>query len=198
MPRNAIQNRPTDSKIISEGADDFPIGPDVSELSKLQSGLSSTASINRCTVNTDRSEWKKNPAFKNMANTYSAKTQQYLIRNPINLDALKHLSSDQLRDCRDAFTGKIARIPVFLDNNLFDLQTLLNCLEGNNVRKDPVNKQEFFLCDIKPAEAIYSKIQERIKIEEKAQEEKYSMQARTIIADAERARKQQRAKCVVL
>lgn len=53
--------------------------------------------------------------------------------------------------------------------------------------------------DIRPAEAVKPKIQERrIEKEEQAQEEKYSLQAKTIIASAERARKEHRAKCVVV
>lgn len=201
MPLINNQRRQTDSKTIDGISDELPVGPDENALSNVPACSSSTASIYHFTARTTRGEWEKLSDFKEIVNAYSEDTQKYIDRlagSPNNLDALKHLTSDQLRECRDAYTGKIAQIPVLLENNLYDLQTLLDCWECCNFRIDPVNKKEFYLSDIKPADAVYSRIQEVIKIEEQRQEEKYSAQAKTFIASAERARQQQRSKCVML
>lgn len=181
---------------------ELPVGPDEGELSCVQPHLSSTASIARFTAYRALDEFKAVPALKNKANTYSELTQKYindLALNPNNLDVLKNVSLAELPDCRDSLTNKIARIPVFLDNRLYDLQTLLDLPEHNGFRKIPKSHKDFCLHDIQPAEAAQLKIQEKIKEKmwELAQEEKYSGQARVFTASAERARQQQRIKCVV-
>lgn len=110
-------------------------------------------------------EFKPTPKIDNNYKPELTAFITLLQQKPSFATRLEGLNTDSLdlSDYKDSFTVKLLNIPVRLDGDLFDLNTLSSLFADNDgYRINPCNGQKFLLRDIQPAKDVAKRLEQLI------------------------------------
>lgn len=149
---------------------------EINSFEQLSTRLMNTFFYHRDNASTGANQQGDLNKFSEATNDYIERTKQEKFLDEINHLNLTDEEKNLFEKFKDKITEDYANIPVFLNGNMFDLDTLLKISPNNQgKRKDPYSNYLFNLCHISDARTVANDMKEMIKLIKKQRETSHSI-----------------------